>query len=410
MKTEFTPELRTMLALSAVTYRGFGFTDEASVARKVEPWLAKLPRESGTWRLRWGPGCFRTLTSLFDDAMAYVAERSDPGDRPHFVVAIRGTNPISCFDWIFGDLWVRYLDDWPGATGAHISASTALGLTITQNLTATDPPTASGALASIAMRISSAMQRYAFDVPDLLPEFLLAKAPRLDAVGLLQRLNRLTAPDFEDEVFKGLGEHLDAIERRVVDTTHAPLLEALRSGIVRSRGEGVTLLEFLTRSVPRGSRVSVVGHSKGGALAVAVALWLAEAWAPASGAEIDCFSFAGPTAGDAGFANHYDELLAEKTTSVVNAKDIVPHAWAGADLAKLCDVHPPLGVATNLLAARVDALGYRHVGGKRIVIDGGGEAPTDLVQAIIHHHLDAYLRAAKLDPSVWNANDIFLGR
>src|SRR5262245_34448419 len=125
-------DVKTMLALAALTYRGFGKHDEAAIDAALRPWLPKLEKEGlGQWKLVWGPASFRTRTSMFDDAMMYVAQRQDrPPAEPHYVVAIRGTNPISLFDWIFGDFWVSMQVDWttPGNPPAKLSASTALGM------------------------------------------------------------------------------------------------------------------------------------------------------------------------------------------------------------------------------------------------------------------------------------------
>src|SRR5688572_14474170 len=143
-------EDKTMLALAALTYRGFGHHSEAAVDGLLRPWLPKLEAEGlGKWQLAWGPATFRTATSLFDDAMMYMARQSrPPGARPRYVIAIRGTNPLSMFDWVFGDMWVRLPVDWAPETQtaatAQISASTALGLAIVQHLAAEVPPSSSG--------------------------------------------------------------------------------------------------------------------------------------------------------------------------------------------------------------------------------------------------------------------------
>jgi hypothetical protein len=62
------------------------------------------------WDIVWGPASFRSTLSLFDDAAMYVARsRAQPS---RFVVAIRGTNPLSLFDWVFGDLLTRRPAPW----------------------------------------------------------------------------------------------------------------------------------------------------------------------------------------------------------------------------------------------------------------------------------------------------------
>jgi len=120
---------KTMLALAALTYRGIGCDSEADIYEKLEPWLDKVGKEGlGDWEIAWGPASFRVPISLVDDAMVFVARRKDPldDDQARWVVAIRGTNPVSLFDWVFGDLWVSYLVPWAGSTSsdARVSAST----------------------------------------------------------------------------------------------------------------------------------------------------------------------------------------------------------------------------------------------------------------------------------------------
>src|SRR5262249_18961298 len=109
-----TQDDKTMLALAALTYRGFGNHSEAAIERALVPWLPLLESEGlGTWDLVWGPATFRTPTSFFDDAMMYVARQRTPvTPRPRFAIAIRGTNPVSFFDWVFGDFWVQLQIDW----------------------------------------------------------------------------------------------------------------------------------------------------------------------------------------------------------------------------------------------------------------------------------------------------------
>src|SRR5258706_458728 len=55
--------------------------------------------------------------------------------RARYVVAIRGTNPVSAFDWLFGDFWACQVMQWPFTTEpAAVSLSSALGLAVLQRL------------------------------------------------------------------------------------------------------------------------------------------------------------------------------------------------------------------------------------------------------------------------------------
>jgi hypothetical protein len=405
---------KTMLALAALTYRGFGSNSEAAVDRALRPWLPKLEAEGlGRWELVWGPATFRAPTSLFDDAMMYVAQQSRPdGARPRYVIAIRGTNPVSVFDWVFGDLWVGLQVDWAPAsataTGAQVSASTALGLAIIQHLAAEVPPTGTGRLASLGRTVADALEEFAQELPEFQPDRLLKDPDSLPDALLIARINTLSDRDqvLRPKVFSRLSTPFldvkplqDAIGRRV--------LKGLLRQIAAAQGPGKTLLEFLNNAAGQNASIAVTGHSKGGALAVATALWLAENWAPARQAEIECFSFAGPTAGNAAFAARYNARLSQRTRSIVNRRDIVPQAWVPKNLQTLPELYPALGPAVKLLNTSIEPLGYTHVGGPVIEISSTAQ-PGNLAKNLIYQHLDAYLADAAFQSPVWNALSIFL--
>src|SRR5439155_10122967 len=106
----------------------------------VESKLEALAPHLGRWTLVWGPASYRAPISLFDDAAMFVVQNA--GRPNEYVVAGRGTNPISAFDWSFGDLWVAGQVPWSfdPSSRARISLSTALGLDILLQLRATTPP------------------------------------------------------------------------------------------------------------------------------------------------------------------------------------------------------------------------------------------------------------------------------
>ena len=185
-------------------------------------------------------------------------------------------------------------------------------------------------------------------------------------------------------------ETLDAAIDHVGDAVDFDLLRFLEGGTrlrAALRG-GVGLAGFLRGPVERASggvRVDVTGHSKGGALSIACAQWLADsqgdaldlasAWDPDRKSVVRCFSFAGPTPGNAAFAARVDSVLGARCPRVANALDPVPNAWAVRDAdPQLCieripalyepDQAPPAALRdlAPVVADDVRPLRYGHTG------------------------------------------------
>ena len=405
---------KTMLALAALTYRGFGLQSEAGVDRVLRPWLPMLEAEGlGKWELVWGPATFRTPTSLFDDAMMYMARQARPAGQPaRYAIAIRGTNPVSMFDWVFGDFWVRLPVDWTpaGNAPAQISASTALGMAIIQHLAAEVPPSAAGTLDSIANALSHAVADISKSIPEMDPNQLLNHPESLPDNKLIERIKAFTdraGNDLRKEVFSRLSTRFGNL-KALQEKTDRLALNGLLQNITGTQGRGETLLQFLNRAVGTNVSIAVTGHSKGGALAVATALWLAENWAPSHKADIDCFPIAGPTAGNAGFAQRYNARLAQRTRRIVNPRDIVPQAWVPEKLKSVAAFYPELSSVVSFVNNDVTPLGHTHVGGELVEVSSN-KVPGPLAQQLIHHHLDAYLADAHFQSPKWKAQALFTG-
>jgi len=207
-------------------------------------------------------------------------------------------------------------------------------------------------------------------------------------------------------VFSRLSTRLAGL-KAVQTVADQAVLDHLLQHIGATAGPGQTLIGFLNEAARQNASIAVTGHSKGGALAVATALWLAENWAPQRQAEIECFSFAGPTAGNTAFAQRYNARLASRTRRIVNRLDIVPQAWVPANLATLQPAYPLLGPAIKLLTNSITPLGHAHVGGQLTEI-GETKIEGNLFQKIIYQHLDAYVKDAAFQSRKWFAESLFL--
>ncbi len=393
----------TLLTLASLTYRGFFLvappkTKAVLLDRTLRDGLA---RYASSWDLVWGPATSHLATEAFDSCAMYaVRAKKDP---PRLVIAVRGTNPIALGDWIFGDFDVSRTVAWPFDPAAGcVSMSTALGLRDLLKL-AWLPPADS-----------------LFD--DLIPRGLVAQLLKLPTWldGLVRpddivvRVRRriegvLTAALARGAVEAKLAAMVDRICARHVGAADVDIdwKGPTKHGIVE-------LLAKETSKVPLD--IVVTGHSKGGALAPALAVWLSDTqarWDQSKGSTIRYHAFAGPTPGDAAFATHATTRLGRGSYRTVNTNDLVTHAWDSDDMTALATLYDGrLSHLAPLLEQVNDGLRaakcvYGHIGLPTEPFAG----PTDLKSRelgmeIIHQHLDAYLEEAKLGIG---ALDLFLG-
>jgi acetyl esterase/lipase len=175
---------------------------------------------------------------------------------------------------------------------------------------------------------------------------------------------------------------------------------------------GRDLLSFLTEEArARGEPLSitVTGHSKGGALASTVALWLkdalasadtAEHWDGRRGARVSCYAFAAPTPGNAAFANRIDRVLAGCHHHLRNTNDVVTHAWQADELTQIPELYAPrrtvLESLIPVIASRVRGLDYRHARTGVTAFAGALDAARPFELEFIHQHLEAYLEQLAL--------------
>lgn len=85
-----------------------------------------------------------------------------------------------------------------------------------------------------------------------------------------------------------------------------------------------TLVQFFTANPPA-NVVAVIGHSLGGALATVLAPWLQQQLTSAP--MFWPVTYAGPTAGNAVFAQWLEDDYAMTTNRYFNTNDVVPHGW-----------------------------------------------------------------------------------
>ena len=416
----FTDE-QVMLTLAALTYRGFADPwavagHEGRVRAAVEAGLQDLAPVRDAWELVWGPATGHEAAELVDSSMLYVVrDRRDPA---RHVVAIRGTNPISLADWSFGDFWVADTVPWPWAPAsaqAAVSASTALGLGTLQSMSARPP-------AMTAKASPSSIVTHAVDT--LLRRGVAVSAPASLAT-LRDKFRAQAAELLKSWEAKASGQRGLAEARHVTEpaTHHHPSLRRPRPGTPGAGGQS-DLLTFLGSAAAKAGRpldVTVTGHSKGAALAQAVALWLREAldapeecWDAGAGARIACHAFAGPTPGNAAFARRFETMLGATHHHARNRYDIVTHAWQADELAEVPELY---GERTALFRPIVKAivsglrpLDYRQVQpGVRQFAGSLRPESRSFPEEFIHQHLDAYLHDLGLDALGIDALTFFLG-
>jgi hypothetical protein len=436
---EFTAEQVT-LCLAGLCYRGFagaagGALQGAFLRQGVEDGLRSLAPLEDKWELVWGPAAYRARFSPFDDGLMYVVRRD--GERPCYVVAVRGTNPISGFDWLFGDFWTAVQSPWDdGRDGATISLSTALGLRLLQRLRAVpraglEPsPTFVSTLLSLGQRIVRPVTRLG---ASLLEDLEVLRVPLDAALGVLRRQAASLEPPGSDARLRALAAMLGdpavrqviALARRLIGNHLDQALFELVSddpGRPVGAGDGVELLAFLAAAVAHDDRpvdVVVTGHSKGGALAPTLALWLAETQGPGAAtherwdernrASVHSWSFAGPTAGNAGFAKRSNRALEGRCHRIANPLDVVPHAWASSDLGKIPALYDPTVARSEALGALVTLaggltnLGYTQIEKLRedfAPLPGftgkSDETRSGFFDQFAQQHMEAYLQAFDL--------------
>lgn len=442
-------EARVMLTLAMLSYRAYhslkpGQLKLARLRNAVKSGLEELPTTSGRFDLVWGPSAYRAPFTVFDENVMYVVKDRE---LPRYMVAVRGTNPVSSIDWLFGDLWTGLDTTWPdaktaGYPDARVSLSSHLALNILLHLRSAGPrPTPVERLWRILDETAGDPIRQGTRMALLPAEDAVVPAMRTLRLQLRADLRELkydrevlAAQSIEERVAGIQRARASATAQRVLSRIRrasakfgdAPQRELLRllegSFHFRSRlAPGTGLIDFL-RNVVRSSdtpvEIAVTGHSKGGALSSTLALWLAQRqgtedvrrrhrWDPDGAAKVTCWSFAGPTAGNSEFARMSDDLIGDDCHRIANRLDLVPHAWQvrpsqeaeGFYLENAPDLYgrgihkiKGLGTLARAVAADVGPLDYRHVGKHVTVLDGDVDPQRTLfTEQVAYQHMGGYL-------------------
>lgn len=390
-----------LLTLAGLAYRGFhdllhGTPHADAVGRAVLDGLHSLLPVKDAWLLVWGPVTSRSGPDAFDSAAMYVVrDRRAPS---RYVVVVRGTNPISASDWLFGDFWVSATVPWPYARAAEqvaISASSALGL----------------------------------------GKLLAMRSPRVERRPVADHSRRAAAQDSVTAQVAQIGTGWRRFtegptawrQNHVVDrlkrATSLSWMDLRPRSLGVADDSGYDLLSFLAHEAQAAGgplEVVVTGHSKGGALASVVALWLrerlaspdpAERWDGGHGAQVVCWAFAAPTPGNAAFAERIDRVLGDDHHHLRNTNDVVTHAWQVDELEEIPQLYAPrrtvLEPLIPVITAAVKPIDYRQARAGVIRFAGTLRGKRSFEAEFVHQHLEAYLEELELLGDQMNALTFF---
>lgn len=114
------------------------------------------------------------------------------------------------------------------------------------------------------------------------------------------------------------------------------------------------LLSAYLEGLPDTAEIFVTGHSLGAAQASVLAPWIATQRSGANN-RVQAYTFAGPTAGDATFASFASSAV--DIYRYWNQWDLIPHAFASADLAAVASWYPSPGPTMDWLSKKL----YDHI-------------------------------------------------
>jgi hypothetical protein len=317
-----------LLTLAALSYRGCEFNLSNPHGRKIvydeiARCLREFPSVRDNFQIAWGPAGYNPGSLDLDDSAMYAVLDKRTSD---LAIIIRGTNFFSVGDWLTNLRIDPVQWESGGAgSGAIITHSTAYGLKILQQLKAEPGPPSDTRQSAKEIADASALAAKAALVYQLL-EATFREVHHEDPAALVATVTALI-------------ENIMKARQGFAQQEAAAFSEA-----AALRPAATTLIEFLknhVESVSAPVKVWVVGHSKAGALAPALALWLAESrgtnagnWDPENRATLHLATFAGPTPGNGNFAERLRNAMAS-TYRLANPYDIAPHVWAADEAAQI---------------------------------------------------------------------------
>jgi Lipase (class 3) len=380
-----------LLTLAAISYRGCEFNLSNPHGRKIvydeiSRCLREFPSVRDKFQIAWGPAGYNPGRLDLDDSAMYVVLDKRTFD---LAIIIRGTNFFSLGDWLTNlRIDPEHWESGGAGSGATITHSTAYGLKILQQLKAEPGPPSDTGQSVKEIEDAAALAAKAVFVYQLL-EAIFRGVHHEDLAGLVATVKTLieniveARQDFAQQEAVAFGE-------AAASQPAAPA--------------ATTLIEFLKNYVGSANapvKVWVVGHSKGGALAPALALWLAESrgantgnWDPRNRATLHLATFADPTPGNGNFAERVQHAMAS-TYRLANPYDIAPHVWAAGEAARIPTLYGikllALEPLASLLVLRLRRYGYEH--------ESSAESwprpslvERPLLTQIAVNHLDAYLQ------------------
>lgn len=383
-------QAQVMLSLALLSYRGFwnpGKRNRNPMTMAINQGLRSLEPLSDDWRIVWGPGTYRYLGAVFDSSMMYVVQHTR--DPARYVIVVRGTNPVALLDWLLGDFlhhrqvpWYQCCAGYESA--AAVSLSSALGLQILLSMR-DDVAAAPGVTApelsvagqgketGLVRKLKRYQQQWGF-------------AGKV-AGGMFARLGTLRRMDDLEKRLNLRQQMVELLDDCFEDSGREAPVAILMPGAARAQedqGQGVGLLALLRELAARHGEaldLTVTGHSKGGALAPVLALFLADTqagtsavplsyrWNSGPAATISCYAFAGPTPGNTAFAAHFNQRLGRTFYRYANKLDLVTYAWQSDELLKIANLYgdklpAPRGLEKLLgqMSAEVKELDYCQLG------------------------------------------------